>query len=279
MKQGMSVEQFTDGLEPQDPDAVIWRFMELWKFQDLMTSRELYFCRADLLGDDNEGLPPENIVPDLNLNPLDVRDALTIDHYIGVLAQRRRSSFVNCWYLSTEPTAAMWQDYGSDGLAISSRYSLLKAGLESGKDRGFLGLVHYGASHLKGRSWNVLRFISTKREQFAHEKEVRALLWFPDECGGDTWHFDENNIPHRRPLTEAPATLPKFKRLRVDLCSLITEIQLSPWASGTTFAEVNRMAAEMNLAVPIRWSDLAQHKALIATQKDLLELLRARSTK
>ena len=244
-----------------------------------MTTRELHFCRADLLGDDNEGLPPESIVPDLNLNPLDVRDALTIDHYIGVLAQRRRSSFVNCWYLSTEPTAAMWQEYGEQGVAIASRYCLLKATLDSGKDRGLLGLVRYGVSHLKGRSFNVLRFISTKREEFAHEKEVRALLWFPDECGGDTWHFDEKNIPHRRPLTEAPASLPKFKRLPVDLGCLITEIQLSPWASDATFAEVNRMATVTNLAVPIRWSDLAQHKNLIGTQKDLLELLRVRSAK
>ena len=47
----MSVEQFTGGLEPQDREAVIWRFMELWKFQDLVSSRELHFSRADLLGD------------------------------------------------------------------------------------------------------------------------------------------------------------------------------------------------------------------------------------
>jgi len=65
----------------------------------------------------------------------------------------------------------------------------------------------------------------------------------------------------------------------VDLGCLITEIQLSPWASDATFAEVNRMATVTNLAVPIRWSDLAQHKNLIGTQKDLLELLRVRSAK
>jgi hypothetical protein len=133
----------------------------------------LYFCRADDLGDDEEGLPPEKFVPDLNLHPLDIHDVRTIDHHIGVLAQRRESFYVNCWYLSNEPTAAMWQEYGKEGVAIASRYSLLKAALESGKDRGFLGLVRYGSRHLKGHSWNVLRFISTKREKFAHEKEVR----------------------------------------------------------------------------------------------------------
>lgn len=273
----MSVEQFTGGLEPQNPETVIWRFMELWKFQDLITSRELHFSRADLLGDDNEGLPPESLVPDLNLHPLDIHDALTIDHHVGVLAQRRESFYVNCWYLSNETTASMWQEYGKEGVAIASRYSLLKTALESGKDRGFLGLVRYGASHLKGHSWNVLRFISTKREEFAHEKEVRALLWFPDGSPDDTRHFDSRNIPHRRPLIDAPTTWPKFKRLPVDLRSLITAIEVSPWASDGTFAEVNNLVRKQDLTVIIRWSDLARHKHLIGTEKDLQELLRARA--
>jgi len=270
----MPVERFTGGLEPQDPEAVIWRFMQLWKFHDIITSGELHFCRADLLGDDNEGVPPGNFVPDVYLG-----DALKMDHHIGVLAQRRESFFVNCWYLSPEPTARMWQEYGKDGVAIASRYSLLKGALDAGKDRGFLGLVHYGSSHLKGHSWNLLRFISTKREYFAHEKEVRALLWFPDESAGDTRHFDANGIPHRRPLTEPPANFPKFKRLPVDLRSLITEVQLSPWASETTFADVNGLATEQGLEVPVSWSDLARHKYLIGTEKDLLEIVRARSAK
>ena len=33
----MPVEGFTDGLEPEDQNAVIWRFMSLSKFQDLIT--------------------------------------------------------------------------------------------------------------------------------------------------------------------------------------------------------------------------------------------------
>ena len=162
------------------------------------------------------------------------------------------------------------------GVAIASRYSLLKGALESGKDRGFLGMVQYGATHLAGHSWNLLRFISTKREEFAHEKEVRALLWFPNECGGHTRHFDENNIPHPRPLTDAPATVPKFRRLPVNLGYLVTEIQVSPWASAATFSEVNRLVKEVKLAIPIRWSDLARYKDLIGTEDDLRELLRAK---
>src|SRR5207244_8538704 len=70
----MPVEMFTDGLEPRDKEATIWRFMNLVRFKDLMSTGELYFCRADLFDDESEGLPPEDYIHVLGLNPLDIRD-------------------------------------------------------------------------------------------------------------------------------------------------------------------------------------------------------------
>jgi hypothetical protein len=43
----MPVQPYVNQLEPQK-DAVIWRFMDMPKFRDLMASEELYFRRADL---------------------------------------------------------------------------------------------------------------------------------------------------------------------------------------------------------------------------------------
>ena len=64
----MPISIFPDGLEPADPEAVIWRFLDLKKFRDLITTSELYFRRSDLYskdpnGDQNEGLPPEEYMP------------------------------------------------------------------------------------------------------------------------------------------------------------------------------------------------------------------------
>ncbi len=139
----------------------------------------------------------------------------------------------------------MWQQYAKDEVAVGSRYRLLKHALGSCESTlgVFLGLVRYGAKHLTG--WNVLRFISTKREKFAHEQEVRALLWVPDEFGGGNRHFDENNFPHDRPLKDPPADrVPDGLRRAVDLRSLITEIEVSPWASEGTSAEVEKLTRE-----------------------------------
>ena len=58
----MPVSLFTDGLEPTNADATLWRFMEFWKFRNLIETGTLYFCRADKFADDEtEGLPPEEV--------------------------------------------------------------------------------------------------------------------------------------------------------------------------------------------------------------------------
>ena len=57
----MPVKSYYSQKEPNS-DAVIWRFMDLRKFRDLMASEELYFRRADLFDDESEGLPPEQYV-------------------------------------------------------------------------------------------------------------------------------------------------------------------------------------------------------------------------
>jgi hypothetical protein len=173
----------------------------------------------------------------------------------------------------------MWQQYARDGLAVGSRYSLLKQALGSceGTLGAFLGLVRYGSKHLTG--WNVLRFISTKREKFAYEKEVRALLWVPDEFAGGNRHIDENNIPHDRPLDDPPPErVPEGLRRTVDLRSLITEIQVSPWASEETFTKVEHLTRENGYSFPVRSSPLARFKNLIATERDLVEIRRAESS-
>jgi hypothetical protein len=42
-------------------------------------------------------------------------------------------------------------------------------------EQALLGLVRYGAKHLRG--YNLFRFVTTKREKYKDEQEVRAMLW------------------------------------------------------------------------------------------------------
>ena len=87
----MPVKMFPDGLQPADQEAVIWRFMDLRKFRDLITKSELYFRRADLFDDDDEGLfddddaglLPEDYLPHADLDPRDIHNGRQLNHFIG----------------------------------------------------------------------------------------------------------------------------------------------------------------------------------------------------
>lgn len=263
----MAIEFYPDQLEPENQDAVIWRFMKRVKFRDLIATGELYFCRADLFSDESEGLPPEEYTPVLRLNPFDLLDRQKLDESIGCMAQFREAYYISCWHLFREETCKMWEDYGKDGVAICSRYGLLKSALDAMGDRAYLGLVRYGSKHLTG--WNTLRFITTKRIKYADEREVRAFLWITDPHAGINRHLDIDNRAHPRPLTPPPDSVLKGHRRAVDLSTLVTEIVISPWASSTTFDEVETLVKNSGYAIPVQPSALTRFREFLPGSQSL----------
>ena len=58
MRIRVPLQSYVNQREP-DADAVVWRFLDIPKFRDLMANEELYFRRADRFKmDPNEGVPP-----------------------------------------------------------------------------------------------------------------------------------------------------------------------------------------------------------------------------
>jgi hypothetical protein len=259
----LGVEAYPDQLEPESQDAAIWRFLDPRKFRDLITTAELYFCRVDLFTDEREGLPPEEYLATFGLHPFDLNDRRNLINHIGSDAQFREGFYVNCWYLFREETCQMWREYGAEGVAITSRYSLLKSALNAMNDRAFIGLVRYGAQHLIGKTANVFRYITTKRAKYAHEQEVRAFLWIPDPHAGINRHIDADNRVHPLPLTPPPSNVLKGERRKVDLEVLVTGIMVSPWASPTTLDEISQLVRDKSYQIPVQQSGLSHYAALL----------------
>jgi hypothetical protein len=248
----MPVATFVDEPEPADPRSSIWRYGKFWKLRDLVQTGELYLRRADLLDDEHEGLPPSEYERVLNLSRFDLHDIRKRDHDIGSLAQFRQSFYVNCWHLDMGETATMWRRYGKGGVAIVSRYDLLKQVLHPLLDKVMVGLIRYGTTHLTG--WNVIRFVTTKREEYSSEREVRAMIWLTDTGDGMNRHFDLTNRAHDRPIYDPPQTLPEGIRRDIDVASLITEVIVSPFAPSGRLAEVRALLAAAGIAAGARES-------------------------
>jgi hypothetical protein len=257
----MPLETHIGLIEPADENAIIWRFMNLRKFQDLIATQELHFCRADQFLDQTEGLPPEGHLPSPNLHPLDIRDKREIDALMGSIAQFREAFYINCWHSFHEETCQMWKEYGDDGVAICSTYALLKSALSTLPDKAYLGLVRYGPQ--PNERWNLFRFVYHKRIEFKHEQEVRALLWIQDPHAGINRHFDADNRVYPFPLTPPPAPVPKGHRRKVDPQSLLTGIVVTPLASSDAFDRIAQAVKSSGLVVPVVPSGLARYKDLL----------------
>jgi hypothetical protein len=253
----MPIAPYVNQLDTKE-DAVIWRFMSLWKFRDLMASEELYFRRADLFSDESEGLPPEQyVIRAGGLNAYDLSDRTKLNDQLGFIAQNRESYYISCWYLFREETLDMWAAYGESGVAVCSTYGLLKSALQDFLDAVQVGLVRYDTTHF-GMHFNVLEFIMTKQPQYSRECEVRALLNIPDPLAGGSRHVGLDNAIYARPLDMNPRNpwVPDGKRRRVSLRALLTGIVISPWAEPDDLEEIRTWAKSKGLGEP-RTSGLA----------------------
>lgn len=247
----MPVRPYYSQKEPPS-DAVIWRFLDLRKFCDLMANQELYFRRADLFEDQSEGLPPEQYTRRiLGLDPYDIKDEIVLNNHLGSLAQSREMYFITCWQLYREENLAIWEQYAPDGVAVISNYGLLKDALAAIPDDTHIGLVQYGTAHLTNR-FNAMEFITTKQEKYAAECEVRAILISINPLDGGNRHIGVNGLPQRVPLDVNPRHpwVHECKRRWTSLCNLLQGVVISPWAGSDEVEEIKLWTKERLSMIP-----------------------------
>lgn len=95
----------------------IWRYLDLARFLDLLTSSQIYFSRIDKFEDPYEGFVPAN------------------DDYLKGIAHLfnyiNKFYYANCWHINENESAAMWKLYldSRNGIAIQSTVNRLKKSL------------------------------------------------------------------------------------------------------------------------------------------------------
>jgi hypothetical protein len=246
-------------VEP-NPDTIICRFVDLWKFRDLFANEELYFRRTDKFkeADPSEALPPDDYVRRaLGLTKYDVDDELALNHDQASNRQFSEMRYIQCWQIFEDETLDMWARYGGgSGVAIFSRFDLLKSTLDSLLDEIQLGLVQYADTGPV--RYNLIDFLFLKRKCFEKERELRAVLTCFDPVSGNNRHFGQNGFPNREPLDENPRHewVHDCKRRRIDLKALVTEVRISPWATNEEIEEVQTWVKAKNLTCPLRVSNL-----------------------
>lgn len=174
---------YIDNIELDKPakNAKIWRYMDHWKFSDMLATSSLHFTRVDKLDDNLEG----------TWGPSGAFEAYESygKEYIEQLKYWekvfRTIGAVNCWHVNNSESEEMWNLYvsGNEGVAVQSTFSALTKAFDTTARKIYVGIMKYidyehdSFEDCSNRSFgNFTTFFNYKDENFKHENELRALI-------------------------------------------------------------------------------------------------------
>lgn len=219
---------------PADRNSKLWRYMDFAKFVALLEDRELYFARADLLGDPFEGslsAANQKLAPDFNpdLKP----------EHLAVISNARqmllRHTYISCWHMNEYESAAMWKLYAqtNEAIAVQTTFDRLFNLLP---EECYLGMVYYADYQ---RDWipegDAFSPFLHKRKSFEHEHEVRAL--HPPFLRGKPEGIDLSQ------------QTPKGVRFPIAPAELIIAVSVAPTSSEWFLELVKKLAKRYGLPI------------------------------
>ncbi|MEK8180927.1 hypothetical protein WMW71_11300 [Flavobacterium buctense] len=164
---------------PEDPNTVVWKYLDLSKFLDLLLSRKLFMSRSDKFEDQYEGTFSEPTFEEIKKlsenNP----------EFLSFYKSHREKVVVSSWHINEYESFAMWQIFtqNSEGLAIQSTIGRLQKALEVERDfNQFIGEVNYIDYKKEYIPFDDMFFpFLFKRKSFQYEGEVRIIADLSDK--------------------------------------------------------------------------------------------------
>lgn len=158
--------------QPGD-DTIVWKYLDLSKFLDLLLCKQLFMSRSDKFEDQYEGTFSEPTFEEIRKISDD--NPQFLDQY----KTRRKNVVISSWHINEYESYAMWHIFtkNNEGLAIQSTIGRLKEALgpETCYDQyiGEVKYIDYKKEYLPlDNSFFPFLF---KRKSFQYEREVRIV--------------------------------------------------------------------------------------------------------
>ena len=177
-----------EGITPPEDDAILWHYMSLEKFVNILEKNSLFFTRADKFDDTFEGHVPRQIMSIYRsaISIYEKKHFGELSHSPGLNSVRdlHKCVMCSCWHQGEHETMAMWEKYHmrNSGIAIKTNLENLKNSLPDRPDV-FIGEIQYLDEH---NQIDVLENVSIpnlvhqpyfyKRKPFEYEREVRVVV-------------------------------------------------------------------------------------------------------
>ncbi|NRT11097.1 hypothetical protein [Flavobacterium sp. 14A] len=212
---------------PENPDTIIWKYLDLSKFLDLLMSRKLFMSRSDKFEDQYEGTFSEPTFEEIRKLSIDNPD------FLKFYKTHRERVAISSWHINEYESFAMWQIFtqNSEGLAIQSTIGRLQESLHLENNyKQYIGEVNYIDYKKEYIPFDDMFFpFLFKRKSFQYEREVRVIT-----------DVKENKI-----------TLNDGLKISVDIDKLIENIYIHPksenWYKNLVIQLVKQLGFDFNI--------------------------------
>ena len=217
---------------PEDSNTIVWKYLDLSKFLDLLMSRKLFMSRSDKFEDQYEGTFSEPTYEEIK--KLSENNPEFLDYY----KSHREKVVVSSWHINEYESFAMWQIFtqNNEGLAIQSTIGRLQKALKPEINYSqFIGEVNYIDYKKEYIPFDDMFFpFMFKRKSFQYEREVRIIS-----------DLSESNIKINDGL-----------KIDVDINQLIEKIYIHPKSENWYKKLVIELVSKLDYAIEIEKSDL-----------------------
>ena len=158
---------------PEDPNTIVWKYLDLSKFLDLLMSQKLFMSRSDKFEDQYEGTFSEPTFEEIKKLSIDNPD------FLNYYKTHREKVAISSWHINEYESFAMWQIFtqNSEGLAIQSTIGRLQESLVLETNfKQYIGEVNYIDYKKEHIPFDDMFFpFLFKRKSFQYEGEVRLI--------------------------------------------------------------------------------------------------------
>jgi hypothetical protein len=235
-------------------NEVIWRYMGLDKFIDLIINNRLYFTNAANLTDKYEISIPDSVIDrkrEMLLNK--EYDQESVENEIQIFKHYnepyKNLTLVNCWSLGRHESYSQWKIYldgSKSGVAIRTTVGKLKKAIENAtqvyQEPIYISKVDY-RSYIPPEKYNRITSVITKRNFYRSEEELRLfILHYPES--------ETDNTP--------PYKIEKGRYVNLVIDELIESIYISPFVANWFHDAFQKMINEIrpNLVSKITVSEI-----------------------
>tara|TARA_R110000868_G_scaffold325514_1_gene586298 strand:+ start:5603 stop:6304 length:702 start_codon:yes stop_codon:yes gene_type:complete len=216
----------------EDLDTIVWKYLDLSKFLDLLMSKKLFMSRSDKFEDQYEGTFSEPTYEEIKRLSIDNPD------FLKFYKTHREKVAISSWHINEYESFAMWQIFtqNSEGLAIQSTIGRLQNALGPENNyKQYIGEVNYIDYKKEYIPFDDMFFpFLFKRKSFQYEREVRIIT----------------------DVADSKIILNDGLKINVDINQLIEKIYIHPKSENWYKNLVIQLVKQLDFNFTIEKSDL-----------------------